>query len=238
MNCPEGNILRFSAEAPVPKGEDQYFDQYKPNVQKVVEAQRKLQIKLMTEAKRWAFSSPSGIDSSSESCAAMSGSTKKVGSSDLPVSSSMPLSVRSRSQGGCESRGCHADVRHHHPPELLPHVPQTRGHDRYGRNRHELVLERHEEHRRTRIALTSGTSAELTVHAAGFSIENAQKRVEENNYGIRKRLLEYDDVMNKQRTSSSVNPRRSRVFITRSVANRRMSWSSNDTKNTDEPGSP
>ncbi len=32
------------------------------------------------------------------------------------------------------------------------------------------------------------------------SIENAQKRVEENNYGIRKRLLEYDDVMNKQRT--------------------------------------
>ncbi|MDE6315815.1 MAG: preprotein translocase subunit SecA [Muribaculaceae bacterium] len=36
---------------PVPKGEDQYFDQFKPNVQKVVEAQRKLQIKLMTEAK-------------------------------------------------------------------------------------------------------------------------------------------------------------------------------------------
>ena len=32
------------------------------------------------------------------------------------------------------------------------------------------------------------------------SIENAQKRVEENNFGIRKRLLEYDDVMNKQRT--------------------------------------
>jgi preprotein translocase subunit SecA len=32
------------------------------------------------------------------------------------------------------------------------------------------------------------------------SIEKAQKRVEENNYGIRKRLLEYDDVMNKQRT--------------------------------------
>ena len=31
------------------------------------------------------------------------------------------------------------------------------------------------------------------------SIETAQKRVEENNYGIRKRLLEYDDVMNKQR---------------------------------------
>ncbi len=32
------------------------------------------------------------------------------------------------------------------------------------------------------------------------SIENAQKKVEENNFGIRKRLLEYDDVMNKQRT--------------------------------------
>ncbi|HEX6179801.1 MAG TPA: preprotein translocase subunit SecA [Chitinophagaceae bacterium] len=31
------------------------------------------------------------------------------------------------------------------------------------------------------------------------SIERAQKKVEENNYGIRKRLLEYDDVMNKQR---------------------------------------
>ena len=31
------------------------------------------------------------------------------------------------------------------------------------------------------------------------SIENAQRRVEENNYGIRKRLLEYDDVMNAQR---------------------------------------
>jgi len=31
-------------------------------------------------------------------------------------------------------------------------------------------------------------------------IERAQKKVEENNFGIRKRLLEYDDVMNKQRT--------------------------------------
>ena len=31
------------------------------------------------------------------------------------------------------------------------------------------------------------------------SIENAQKRVEENNFGIRKRLVEYDDVMNAQR---------------------------------------
>ena len=32
------------------------------------------------------------------------------------------------------------------------------------------------------------------------SIERAQKKVEENNFGIRKHLLEYDDVMNKQRT--------------------------------------
>ena len=31
------------------------------------------------------------------------------------------------------------------------------------------------------------------------SIERAQKKVEQNNFGIRKRLLEYDDVMNKQR---------------------------------------
>ncbi|MEG2070288.1 MAG: preprotein translocase subunit SecA [Bacteroidales bacterium] len=33
------------------------------------------------------------------------------------------------------------------------------------------------------------------------SIERAQKKVEENNFGTRKRLLEYDDVMNKQRTT-------------------------------------
>jgi len=32
------------------------------------------------------------------------------------------------------------------------------------------------------------------------SIERAQKKVEENHFGSRKRLLEYDDVMNKQRT--------------------------------------
>ncbi len=31
------------------------------------------------------------------------------------------------------------------------------------------------------------------------SIQRAQRKVEENNFGIRKRLLEYDDVMNKQR---------------------------------------
>ena len=33
------------------------------------------------------------------------------------------------------------------------------------------------------------------------SIENAQKKVEENNFGIRKRLIEYDNVMNWQRTA-------------------------------------
>ena len=31
------------------------------------------------------------------------------------------------------------------------------------------------------------------------SVERAQKKVEENNFGIRKRLLEYDNVMNMQR---------------------------------------
>jgi preprotein translocase subunit SecA len=31
------------------------------------------------------------------------------------------------------------------------------------------------------------------------AIERAQKRVEEQNFGIRKHLLEYDDVMNQQR---------------------------------------
>lgn len=33
------------------------------------------------------------------------------------------------------------------------------------------------------------------------SIERAQKKVEENNFGVRKRLLEFDDVMNSQRTA-------------------------------------
>ncbi|MDE6817565.1 MAG: preprotein translocase subunit SecA, partial [Muribaculaceae bacterium] len=36
---------------PVPKGDDQYFNEYKYNVQNVVDAQRKLQIKLMSEAR-------------------------------------------------------------------------------------------------------------------------------------------------------------------------------------------
>ncbi len=43
------------------------------------------------------------------------------------------------------------------------------------------------------------------------SIERAQKKVEENNFGIRKRLLEYDDVMNKQR-STIYRRRRNALF--------------------------
>ena len=40
------------------------------------------------------------------------------------------------------------------------------------------------------------------------AIERAQKRVEENNYGIRKRLLEYDQVMNEQRETIYAERRR------------------------------
>lgn len=43
------------------------------------------------------------------------------------------------------------------------------------------------------------------------SIERAQKKVEENNFGIRKRLLEYDDVMNSQR-SAIYKKRRNALF--------------------------
>jgi len=44
------------------------------------------------------------------------------------------------------------------------------------------------------------TEGEVIEHPMiNKSIERAQKKVEENNFGIRKRLLEYDDVMNKQR---------------------------------------
>ena len=41
---------------------------------------------------------------------------------------------------------------------------------------------------------------ELQAGMMTKAIERAQKKVEENNFGIRKRLLEYDDVMNSQRT--------------------------------------
>lgn len=43
------------------------------------------------------------------------------------------------------------------------------------------------------------------------SIERAQRKVEENNFGIRKRLLEYDDVMNSQR-EVIYNKRRNALF--------------------------
>ncbi|MFO7789343.1 MAG: preprotein translocase subunit SecA [Bacteroidales bacterium] len=45
------------------------------------------------------------------------------------------------------------------------------------------------------------TEGEVIQHKMiSRSIERAQKKVEENNFGIRKKLLEYDDVMNAQRT--------------------------------------
>lgn len=48
-----------------------------------------------------------------------------------------------------------------------------------------------------RLGLKEG---EVITHSmVSKSIERAQKKVEENNFGIRKRLLEYDDVMNAQR---------------------------------------
>jgi preprotein translocase subunit SecA len=48
-----------------------------------------------------------------------------------------------------------------------------------------------------RLGLKEG---EVITHSmVSKSIERAQKKVEENNFGIRKRLLEYDDVMNTQR---------------------------------------
>ncbi len=40
---------------------------------------------------------------------------------------------------------------------------------------------------------------EISVGIIGKSIENAQKKVESTNYDIRKRLVEYDDVLNQQR---------------------------------------
>ncbi|MCO4814445.1 MAG: preprotein translocase subunit SecA [Flavobacteriales bacterium] len=41
----------------------------------------------------------------------------------------------------------------------------------------------------------------ITHSMVSKSIERAQKKVEENNFGVRKRLLEYDDVMNAQRNA-------------------------------------
>ncbi len=49
-----------------------------------------------------------------------------------------------------------------------------------------------------RMGLKEGESIQAGMMSR--AIERAQKKVEENNFGIRKRLLEYDDVMNSQRT--------------------------------------
>ena len=40
---------------------------------------------------------------------------------------------------------------------------------------------------------------ELEHKWLNYSIESAQKKVEQQNFSIRKRLLQYDDVLNKQR---------------------------------------
>ena len=48
-----------------------------------------------------------------------------------------------------------------------------------------------------RLGMEEGEALEHSMLSS--SIEKAQKKVEENNFGIRKRLLEYDDVMNSQR---------------------------------------
>ena len=48
-----------------------------------------------------------------------------------------------------------------------------------------------------RMGLQEGEMIEHSMLSS--SIERAQKKVEENNFGIRKRLIEYDDVMNQQR---------------------------------------
>ncbi len=50
-----------------------------------------------------------------------------------------------------------------------------------------------------RMGLEDGEMIEHSM--INSSIERAQKKVEENHFGVRKRLLEYDDVMNKQRTA-------------------------------------
>ncbi len=47
--------------------------------------------------------------------------------------------------------------------------------------------------------LGMGDDEALENNMLSKAVENAQRKVEENNFGIRKRLLEYDDVMNYQR---------------------------------------
>ena len=52
------------------------------------------------------------------------------------------------------------------------------------------------------------------------SVERAQKKVEENNFAIRKRLLEYDDVMNQQR--EVIYTRRGRALEGERLKNRNI----------------
>ena len=49
----------------------------------------------------------------------------------------------------------------------------------------------------TRLGLPEGQP--IAANILSNAIENAQKKVEGNNFGIRKRLLDYDQVMNEQR---------------------------------------
>ena len=71
------------------------------------------------------------------------------------------------------------------------------------------------------------------------SIERAQKKVEENNFGIRKRLLEYDDVMNAQREvvyrrrNNSLSGERLRIDISNMIYNTCENITS-DNKNTND----
>ena len=61
------------------------------------------------------------------------------------------------------------------------------------------------------------------------SVERAQKKVEENNFGIRKRLLEYDDVMNSQR--EVIYKRRRHALIGERIDNDVANMISETTKN-------
>jgi preprotein translocase subunit SecA len=61
-----------------------------------------------------------------------------------------------------------------------------------------------------RLGLKEGEVIQHSMVTA--SIERAQKKVEENNFGIRKRLLEYDDVMNSQRTGDLSSAATMRLF--------------------------
>ena len=50
------------------------------------------------------------------------------------------IKIVDEGQGAREGAGRHTDLRHHHPAELLPHVPQARRHDRYRCHRGRRVL--------------------------------------------------------------------------------------------------